>query len=59
MHIVIIGLGSIGQTILKNLSSERHELTLIDENKEKIVVGNDEEGIETVYRFLKEKGYLA
>lgn len=36
MHIVIIGLGSIGQTILKNLSSERHELTLIDENKEKI-----------------------
>lgn len=29
------------------------------ENKEKIVVGNDEEGIETVYRFLKEKGYLA
>lgn len=28
------------------------------ENKEKIIVQNDEEGIETVYRFLKEKGYI-
>lgn len=28
------------------------------ERKEKIVVHNDEEGIETVYRFLKENGYL-
>ncbi len=36
MHIVIIGLGSIGQAILKNLSSESYQLTLIDENKDKI-----------------------
>lgn len=36
MQIVIIGLGSIGKTILKILSEERHKLTLIDENKEKI-----------------------
>lgn len=28
------------------------------ESKEKVVVQNDEKGIETVYRFLKEKGYL-
>ncbi len=30
-----------------------------DTSKEKVVVQNDEEGIETVYRFLKEKGYLS
>lgn len=29
------------------------------ERKEKVVVQNDEEGIETVYRFLKENGYLS
>ncbi len=28
------------------------------ENKEKMIVQNDEEGIETVYCFLKEKGYI-
>ena len=28
------------------------------ESKEKVVVQNDEEGIEVVYNFLKEKGYL-
>jgi electron transfer flavoprotein beta subunit len=28
------------------------------QKKEKIVVGNDEEGIETVYRFLKSKGFV-
>lgn len=28
------------------------------ENKEKKIVQNDEEGIETVYQFLKEKGYI-
>lgn len=28
------------------------------EDKRRIVVQNDEDGIETVYRFLKEKGYL-
>ncbi len=33
MKIVIIGLGSIGKTILKSLSDEGHTLTIIDENK--------------------------
>ena len=33
MKIVIIGLGTIGKTILKNLSSEGHTLTIIDEDK--------------------------
>lgn len=33
MKIVIIGLGKIGKTILKNLSSENYTLTIIDDNK--------------------------
>ena len=36
MDIAIIGLGTIGQTILKNLSAEDHTITIIDENSEKI-----------------------
>lgn len=36
MKIVIIGLGTIGQTILKNLSGEGHTITIIDENNDKI-----------------------
>jgi trk system potassium uptake protein TrkA len=36
MKIVIIGLGTIGKTILKNLSSEGHTITIIDEEKNKI-----------------------
>lgn len=36
MKIVIIGLGTIGKTILKNLSGEGHNLTIIDEDKEKV-----------------------
>ena len=36
MKIVIIGLGTIGRTILKNLSREGHTVTIIDEDKEKI-----------------------
>ncbi len=36
MKIVIIGLGTIGKTILKNLSAEDHRITIIDEDKEKI-----------------------
>ena len=36
MKIVIIGLGTIGKTILKTLSKEKHNITLIDENKDKI-----------------------
>ena len=36
MRIVIIGLGTIGKTILKTLSRERNTITIIDENKEKI-----------------------
>lgn len=33
MKIVIIGLGSIGKTILRSLSNEGHTVTIIDENK--------------------------
>ena len=36
MRIVIIGLGTIGKTILKTLSGEGHTITLIDEDKNKI-----------------------
>jgi len=36
MKIVIIGLGTIGKTILKTLAKEHHTVTIIDENKEKI-----------------------
>lgn len=36
MRIVIIGLGKIGRTVLNNLSSEDHTITIIDQNKDKI-----------------------
>ena len=36
MKILIIGLGTIGKTILKNLSHQGHDVTIIDENKNKI-----------------------
>ena len=36
MKIVIIGLGSIGKTILKSLSGEGHTITIIDEEKYRI-----------------------
>ena len=36
MKIVIIGLGTIGRTILRELTAENHTVTIIDENKEKI-----------------------
>ncbi len=36
MKIVIIGLGTIGKTVLKSLSSEEHTVTVIDEDKEKV-----------------------
>ena len=36
MKIVIIGLGTIGKTILKNLSGEGHTITIIDEDKNMI-----------------------
>ena len=36
MRIVIIGLGTIGKTILKSLSGEGHNITIIDEDKDKI-----------------------
>ena len=36
MKIVIIGLGTIGRTLLKSLSAEKHTITIIDENKDKI-----------------------
>ena len=36
MKIIIIGLGTIGKTILKSLSHKGHNVTIIDENKDKI-----------------------
>ena len=36
MRIVIIGLGSIGRTVLKSLSGEGHTVTVIDEDRQKI-----------------------
>lgn len=36
MEIVIIGLGKIGKIILSNLVHEKHTITIIDENKDKI-----------------------
>ncbi len=36
MKIVIIGLGTTGRTILKNLSQEDHTVTIIDEDKNKV-----------------------
>ena len=36
MKIVIIGLGTIGKTMLKTLSSESHTITIIDEKKDHI-----------------------
>ncbi len=36
MKIVIIGLGTIGKTVLKSLSTDEHTITVIDENKEKV-----------------------
>lgn len=36
MKIIIIGLGTIGRTILMNLSGEDHTVTIIDEDKTKI-----------------------
>lgn len=36
MKIIIIGLGTIGKTILKDLSRKGHDITIIDENKDKI-----------------------
>lgn len=36
MKIVIIGLGTIGKTVLKSLSGMEHTITIIDEDKEKV-----------------------
>lgn len=36
MKIVIIGLGTIGKTILKNLANESYTITIIDEDKDKV-----------------------
>ena len=36
MKIIIIGLGTIGKTILKSLSGEGHTITIIDQDKDKI-----------------------
>ena len=34
MKIIIIGVGTVGETILKNLTNEGHTITIIDENKD-------------------------
>ena len=36
MNIIIVGLGTIGTTILKNLSGKGHTITIIDDNKDKV-----------------------
>lgn len=36
MKIVIIGLGTVGKTVLKTLSGEEHTVTVIDEDKDKV-----------------------
>lgn len=36
MKIVLIGLGTIGHTILSSMSGEGHSITIIDESKEKV-----------------------
>ena len=36
MKIVIIGLGTIGQTILKSIDRVNHTITVIDDDKDKI-----------------------
>ena len=36
MKIIIIGLGTIGKTVLKALSKEGHTITIIDEDKDKV-----------------------
>ncbi len=36
MKIVIIGLGTIGRTVLRSLSGEDHTITVIDEDKDKV-----------------------
>ncbi len=36
MKILIIGMGTIGRTVLKNLSKMGHTITIIDENKDKV-----------------------
>ncbi len=36
MKIVIIGLGTVGKTVLKSLSDKGHTITIIDENKDKV-----------------------
>ena len=50
MKIVIIGLGTIGRTLLKSLSGEKHTITIIDENKDKIenLIKKDEKKKTTV-----------
>ena len=48
MKIVIIGLGTIGKTILKTLSCKEHTITIIDEDKdniEKLIEKYDVQGV--------------
>lgn len=48
MEIVIIGLGTIGKTVLKNLSETEHSITIIDENRgiiEELIEKYDVQGV--------------
>ena len=36
MNVVIIGMGMIGKSVLKNLSKEGHDVTIIDEDRLKV-----------------------
>lgn len=48
MRIVIIGLGTIGKTVLKNLSKKGHSITIIDEDKdliESLIENYDVQGV--------------
>ena len=48
MKIVIIGLGTIGKTILRSLSGDEHAITIIDDNKlriEQLIEKYDTQGV--------------
>ena len=38
MKIVIVGLGTIGETVLRSLSGEGHTITIIDETRIKLKI---------------------
>ena len=38
MKIIIVGCGKIGSTLAEQLSSEQHDLVVIDKNPQKILI---------------------